>query len=304
MVRGVLLCTCSLVALTTPCLKADLHYEQTSRRSGGLLDGISKMANETFQKAISDTSSIIYIKNDQMRIDELVGNVLVRSRIYSMRRKALVWLYHEHKNHMQITFDEFKKRNPPPDPKPAGDSSVVKSRRGPKPISIIKDLERTEQINGSPSHLFRVSTKFQDLQTPSKVVGDLELVSDIWLCKEDLGFKEQEHFAERLLQALGNSEEAVSLLPPVGMMQDARTQIAMEEIYRLSKEMSGVPVQIISSLVGIHPGNGNASDSNSSSRSDRIYGITNEMRRIRRDPIDDSIFDIPKGYINISVQSK
>lgn len=259
------------VCMTLPgLLWADLCYEQVSQRSGAMISGLSGMIPIAPQREFDKTSLTVYVKGNRCRLDEFVGKELVRSRIYSIPRRELLWLYHEHRNYRRLSFEQFRKMNATLHSSPKTGKMKVEGDLLPR--TSLEETQKTERILGIHSQLYHVSTGFQNARQSTAAIGEIELVSDVWLGRDDRALKEMDDFRKMLFDALGKSDETENLLPPSGMLQDTRVQIGLEEIYRLARDRSAIPLKIHTGVYGLHPAHSNVTSAAAPPPSDPLNG--------------------------------
>ena len=307
-------------------LRADLSVEQVTLLSGGMFEGLKSQASAESGRRMDEITSTVYVRKNQVREDSYFGKELVQSTIYSLPRGEIVTLNHQYKTYSIETFAHFKKQAPPPpvtadaEPPAAGAPKEVR-----KPLNLttsIKDLGEEKQINGFNTRHYLMVTKLPGPQGDTPKVGEFELVSDLWLCKENLGYVELEQFRGALLHELGDTEDARAILPPKEIRTNSKVILALAEIQRFAKERDAAPISVVSEFhIKFHPA-GAGSENNpdrkadpptatqggsSSAPTDRsgtdpvqrtrlFMRIDKEVHKIAAKPLEDSLFEIPKDY--------
>jgi hypothetical protein len=87
-------------------LLADLKYEETTRITGGFLEGFSKMAGFFGAKGLNNTTTATYLKGDRLRTDNLEDGELTSSEIIQLDREEIITIDHKKKTYSVATFAE------------------------------------------------------------------------------------------------------------------------------------------------------------------------------------------------------
>jgi hypothetical protein len=308
-------------------LQADLQFEQVTLLNGPMIDGLNQQAMAEGRRRMDEITSVVYVKKDRVRVDSYSGKELLESLIYSLPQREMITLNHLQKIYARETFEHFRKQLP------YGGASVPASTSGTgqetkKTLKIpgsIKDLREQRIINGFNSRHYQVARSFAVPGGNTSRLGEFELVSDLWISEEKLGFEELEQFHSALITALGDTEEARAELPPKELVRGQQLLQGLEEIRHFAMEQKGIPIKQVSEFnLKYFLGAGgpeNQSDRNAGSPRTMnsaeggsslappsqegrnpsqpkrlLTKITREVRRISRLPLEDSIFEIPKEY--------
>jgi hypothetical protein len=323
-IRRVLGWTFSLCLLAPANLRADLTIRQVALLSGGMFEGLKSQAEA--EKRMDEITSDIYVRKNQVREDEFYGKELVQSTIYSMARGEIITLNHLYKTYSIETFAHFKKKAPPPPPN-TPEADTQQNARNPLGLTTsTKDLGEEKKINGFDTHHYSMVTKLPGPQGDAANIGEFELVSDLWMSKENLGYGELEQFRSALIQELGDTEDARAALPPKEVRTSSQVVLALAEIYRFAQERNAAPIRAVSEFrIKFFPpgseklpdGKGNPEKIHQPSTAaragdpsvppakngtDPIHGtrlfmrVTREVNRIAQTTLEDSLFEIPKDY--------
>jgi len=324
-IRRVFCWTLFLCFLVPVNLRADLTVRQVTHLSGGMFDGLKNQAEGG--RRMDEITSNIYVKKNQLREDDFYGEQLVQSTIYSLARGEIITLNHPYKTYSIENFAQFKKQAPLP---PAGNDAKTPEADAPQKagnplnlITSIRDLGEEKRINGFDTHHYSMVTKLPGPQGDAANIGEFELVSDLWMCKENLGYVELEQFRNALIQELGDTEDARAILPPQEIRTSAKVLLALAEIYRFAKERNAAPITAVSEfrikflptgsenhpdrrdnpanpqqpLTATTTGNSSAPPGTDPTQGTRLFmQITKEVNKITQTTLEDSLFEIPRDY--------
>ncbi|MBN2242432.1 MAG: hypothetical protein JW793_07055 [Acidobacteria bacterium] len=302
--------------LTPPDLAADLRYVHVTQLRGKIIQGVLKYMSEAGREGAEEVRFILHVKGDRLRIDTLFEEKKMESVIYSIKDREIISLDHGYKTCSRTSFEQYKKENPAlvyTSDRNRNKGTDTDEGKQPGPDTSVEDRGEEKRVNGFNSHRYTVSTRFRESGAAVQI-GQLEFISDIWLCKDGLGFDEFDRFKDKLFEILGHSMEARSLFPPMNMKQDSRIQLGFEEILKLAGKMNSVPIHMVSVLrsrlilpaAPLEKSSENIEDPEGKKVvetprfSTQLLEITNEVREISREPLEDSVFRVPDGYRLVS----
>ena len=102
-------CLTVFTLLLTPSnflLLADLKYEETTRITGGFMEGFSKMAGFFGAKGLNNTTTATYVKGDRLPTDTFDEGDLTSSEIIQLDREEIIAIDHKKKAYSVVTFAE------------------------------------------------------------------------------------------------------------------------------------------------------------------------------------------------------
>jgi hypothetical protein len=221
-------------------LLADLKYEETTRITGGFMEGLSKMAGFFGAKGLNNTTTATYLKGDRLRTDTFDEGDLTSSEIIQLDREEIIAIDHKKKAYSVVTFAERRAQmekaleamqgqsQKSQGSQPAGVSQDPNVKLEPK--IEIKDTGETKVINGFNARhvILTLQLEAEDQKTRDKGAWGSNM--DLWLTKDISGLEERNQFYLKYSERIAGPAflKRTSLVPT--MTQDPRTVEAMEAL--------------------------------------------------------------------------
>ncbi|MEW5975687.1 MAG: hypothetical protein AB1898_07765 [Acidobacteriota bacterium] len=251
------------VFLVLPCsvTRSDLKFQESTKISGGMIEGVSKMMGIFGAKGLDKTLTTTQIKGDLMRTDHYTGEELVSSEITRLDSEEIISLDHKKKKYSVMTFAQMRERlekamnamsNPEKQSK-SKDSEVDW-----KVKASVKDGGESKVINGFHTKKVLMTIEMEAQNKKDQSTGTMMLNNELWVTKDISGFAEQARFYQKYAQKMGAEKFAhrMATSPAQAGMTDPRMRDAMAEMAKEMSKLDGVPVLTISSfnLDGSAPG--------------------------------------------------
>ena len=192
----------------TPTFHADLKYEETSKITGGMMEGMAKVMGAFGAKGLNNSSSTHFIKGDRMRTDHIMNNELARSEIIDVGKEEFIHIDHKKKTYTVMTFEQMRQQmqkamESMQQRRGAKDASDVKM----EPKFSVKDTGETKVINGYHARHFVLTFILETQDQKTKNQGSMAMDSDLWVSKDIKGFEEQKQFYMKMAQKMGLKRE-------------------------------------------------------------------------------------------------
>jgi len=252
------LATVLLLLFSVPSLQGDLKYEETTRITGGFMEGLSKMAGFFGAKGLNNMASVTYLKGDMLRTDNLTDAELTSSEIIQLDREQFVSIDHKRKSYSIVTFAERraqmekaiedlknksskKEKNQPTEPSKNPDVKL-------EPKIEIKDTGETKVINGFNARHVILTLMLEGEDQKTKDKGALGTNMDLWLTKDLSGFDERNQFYQRYAEKMASPAMMRSLAMSPAMAQDPRMAQAIQALKEKAEALEGEAVLTIASF--------------------------------------------------------
>jgi hypothetical protein len=246
-----------LLAPSNFLLLADLKYEETTRITGGFLEGFSKMAGFFGGKGLNTTTAT-YLKGDRLRTDNLENGELTSSEIVQLDREEIITIDHKKKTYSVVTFAERRAQmekaleamkgqsQKSQGSQPAGPSQDPNVKLEPK--IEIKDTGETKVINGFNTRHVILSLQFETEDQKTKDKGAMGTNMDLWLTKDIGSLEERNQFYMKYAEKMAAPAFLKSVTMAPAMTQDPRMMGAMEDLSKRAEALEGEAILTIASF--------------------------------------------------------
>ena len=237
-------------------LRADLKYEETTRITGGMLEGMTKMMGLFGAKGLNSQSTTHYLKGDCRRIDHYMGNEPTTTEIVCLDRDQIINIDHKKKTYSVVTFEQLREQmakalqeakqrraqmgqtQPPP---PSSDVKV-------QPKIMVKDTGESKLINGFNTKRFLMSFQLEAQDEKTQNQGELGMDGDVWMTKDVSGWDEERAFNVKYAQKMASPELVEQMKTAMVGIQDPRMGQGVSAMQANIDKMDGVPVLTVMSM--------------------------------------------------------
>lgn len=245
-----------LCLAVSPGLRADIKYEESSRITGGLMEGLSKMAGFFGAKSLNNMTTTTYVKGDRMRTDHFSGGELTNSEVIQLDREQIIMIDHKKKSYSVMTFAERRaeiekalnamkgqaNENPPKQPAVKDPEVRLESKVD------VKEAGESKVVNGFTARrvILTVVIESEDQKTKDKAA--LGSTMDLWLTKDISGLEERNHFYQKYAAKLATPEMMRHAAAAPAMAQDPRMGEALQALSQKAKALEGEAVLTVTSF--------------------------------------------------------
>ena len=230
-----------LALCTSTALLADFQYEETTKITGGMLAGMTRMAgvfSKQAAQATKGTASTVMVKGNRMAtMNPLSGSIV------DLDRETITTIDFDKKTYSVMTFAQMKqavedamaKMKQQQGKKPEGAENVDMSFK-----AAVKETGQTRQVAGLEARQFILTMAMEGKDQKSGQSGGMAITNDMWMAADIAGYQEVRDFHMRMAQKLGMVVGGGGM----NMSQMARPEM-FKGLADMAKEMSklkGIPV--------------------------------------------------------------
>lgn len=260
-----------LISLSVPA-RADFHYTDTAKITGGVMVGMAKFASalgkaagQDAQEALKPVTVTHYVKGNKLRTDNSDGTI----QIIDLDGRRMIGIDPQKKTYGVVTFDELKAAIEQQQQKMQQAMQQAAQQNGQKQNPQVTLTPAIKVLPGSNTRLIlgqaTVETKIQmDMQMQAQSAGPatapapgqpagpnsatISMTFDVWAAPALTGYQEFSQFYRRLAQE-------VNWVPPSNIHIDPRMSQGMAELQKNETALKGLPMlTLVSMAMPLLPG--------------------------------------------------
>src|ERR1700704_6295605 len=218
-----------VIAFSLPAF-ADFSYEQTSKITGGMMDGMMKFAGAFSKQAREPMVNTVAVKGDRM-----VHWSQHHASVIDIDKETITEVNFDKKQYSVMTFAQMKQMMEEMSQKMKSSPDAQKADVHFK-VSA-KDTGEKKQIAGFDTHEMILTMEMEGTDKESGNKGGMLIITDMWLAPKAAGYNEITDFYKRMGQKVN---WAPSGLGALGSRPDLAKGFA--EVYKETSKLNGMPV--------------------------------------------------------------